>query len=264
MEVNDVKCKSILSKSKLYGVDYSINPYTGCGHSCRYCYAVFMRRFTDHDEKWGKFVDVKVNAADKLREDLMKAEPGSVLLSSVTDAYQPLERKYELTREILEVLSGTEFPVTILTKSGLVLRDLDILKKFDHGNLSVGFTLNFLGERDREAWEPGAPPLDDRVKALKKLSSEGIPAYVHVGPYFEGITDLEGILERTEDYITEMQIENLNWRRKEEIMETVRKNYPELEERYEKISRNGSCTKKLKEDVERLRGKDVPVRLFMD
>lgn len=266
MEIREVRCKSILSKSGLYGVDYSINPYTGCQHGCRYCYAVYMKKYTDHGEPWGEFVDVKINAPEKMKEDLIKAEPGSVLLSSVTDPYQPLEKKYRITRKILQVLAKTGFSVTILTKNDLVLRDMDVLKKFDHGNISVGFTINFLSEKDRKIWEPLAPPIDDRIEALQELSSEGVPTYVHVGPYFEGITDLEEILEWTEDLIAELQVENLNWTRRKEVLRCVKQNYPELEERYREISRSQEGYKNhLKEKVRSLRRKtEIPVRLFLD
>lgn len=266
MRVNEVRCKSILSESKLYGVDYSINPYTGCGHGCKYCYAVFMKRYTDHGEPWGEFVDVKVNAPDRLMEDLIKTEPGSVLLSSVTDAYQPLEEEYEITREVLEILQRADFPVSILTKNDLVLRDLEVLKEFSPEKISVGFTINFLDEKDRKNWEPGAPSIQDRLQALEKLHSEQIPAYLHVGPWFEGITDLEEILEETGEFIQELQIEDLNWRRKKPILKVVESNYPGLAERYKKISRDGSTYReRLEEKVKRIRNKfDVPVKLFLN
>lgn len=266
MKIKEVNCGSILSESKLYGMDYSINPYTGCQNGCRYCYASYMKKYTGHDEDWGEFVDVKSNAPEKLKEDLLDAEPGSVLLSSVTDPYQAPEEKYKLTREILEVLRGSGFTVTILTKNDLVLRDLDVLRKFDQGKLSVGFTLNFSEDEDRKNWEPDASSTDERVEALEKISSEGIPTYVHVGPWLEGITDLEGIMETVGSSVTELQVENINWRRKEEIMKVIGAGYPQLAERYREISRGGpDYRKKLQRKVRELRGKwDVPVRLFLD
>lgn len=231
MEVNEVECKSVLSDSKLYGVDYSINPYTGCQHGCRYCYATYMKKYTDHEEPWGKFVDVKTNAGDKLKEDLMNSKPGSILMSSVTDPYQPVERKYEITKEILKILKNTNFSVSILTKNDMVLRDMDILKKFSHGQISVGFSINFLDSKNRNLWEPQASKINERVEALEKLHEEKIPTYVHVGPYLEGITNLEEIIKRLKDMIFELQIENLNWTRKEEIMKCIKEENPSLEDR---------------------------------
>ncbi len=266
MKIKEVECKSVLSDTKLYGLDYSLNPYTGCGHSCAYCYAVFMKKFTGHEEDWGSFVDVKVNAPEVLDKEVRKKEKGSVLLSSVTDAYQPLEEEYEITREILEILQENGFNVSILTKNDLVLRDMDILKRFDHGSLSIGFTINFLSEGDRKLWEPGASKIDERIEALRRLEEEGIPTYVHVGPWLEGITDLEKILERTEDYIYEFQVENLNTKREEIIIKIMQENYPELQGMYEEILKDISGhNRRLEEKVEEVRRKStVPVKVYVD
>ncbi len=266
MKIKEVECKSVLSDTKLYGLDYSLNPYTGCGHSCAYCYAVFMKKFTGHEEDWGSFVDVKVNAPEVLDKEVRKKEKGSVLLSSVTDAYQPLEEEYEITREILEILQENGFNVSILTKNDLVLRDMDILKRFDHGSLSIGFTINFLSEGDRKLWEPGASKIDERIEALRRLEEEGIPTYVHVGPWLEGITNLEKILNRVEDYVYDFQVENLNTKRKQVIKRIIRKNYPGLEERYKKIMKNPKKhNRRLEGEIEKLRkNTEVPLQLYID
>jgi len=96
MNIKEIHSKTILSKSKVY--DYVINPYVGCQHACSYCYARFMKRFSGHKEPWGNFVDVKLNAADLLRSEINKKKPAKVWISGVCDPYQPLERKYQLTR----------------------------------------------------------------------------------------------------------------------------------------------------------------------
>ncbi|MFP4116010.1 MAG: radical SAM protein [Candidatus Aenigmatarchaeota archaeon] len=266
MEINEVRCKSVLSDSKLYGLDYSANPYTGCSHSCAYCYAVFMKKFTDHEEEWGEFVDVKVNAPEVLRKEVKKKDAGSVLLSSVTDPYQPLEKDYKITRELLKILQEGGFNVSVLTKSDLVLRDMDVLKEFEHGRLSVGLTVNFLDEEDRKVWEPRASSIEERIDALKKLHAEGIPTYVHVGPWLEGITNLEKILEETEGYIYEFDVENINPRRDEVTMDVIRKNYPELADRYKRTMKNLSeHNRRLEEEIRKIKKKsEVPVRLYID
>ncbi len=267
MEINEIACKSIMSNSGIYGVDYSINPYTGCEHGCKYCYATFMTQYTDHDESWGNFVDVKENAKEILEKDLRKKRKGSILLSSVTDPYQPAEENYRITRKILKRLANSKFSVNILTKSDLILRDLDILNDFNKNRICVGFTINFLNEKDREIWEPSAPRIQDRLSALEELSKSGIDCYVHIGPYFESITKLEEILKRTEGFIEELQIEDINWRSKKRIiMETIDKNYPSLRKNYESISKNKSSYKwRLENEVEELREKTrVPITLFLD
>src|SRR5512139_2591112 len=104
MKVREIFSKAILTKTAISSYDYCINPYVGCGHGCRYCYASFMKRFTGHREPWGDFVDVKINAPQVLKKQLRRAKRGSVLVGSVTDPYQPVEKKYGLTRGCLEAL----------------------------------------------------------------------------------------------------------------------------------------------------------------
>lgn len=267
MKIEEKTCKSIISDSGLYGVDYSINPYTGCEHGCKYCYATFMEQYTNHSHEWGSFVEVKVNAEEALERDLMRKDKGSILLSSVTDPYQPIEKKYEITRKILERLSNTKFPVTILTKSNLILRDLDVLSMFNSNRISVGFTINFADDRDRRIWEPKSSEISSRMKSLKKISEEGIDCYVHVGPYFEGITKLEKIMDKVEPYIEEFQVEDMNFRGNErKIMNTMRENYPNLINEYQRKRKDGLPFKvKLKERIEDLRRKTTPkISLFLD
>ena len=137
MNISNVKAKSILVKSNLPASDYVANPYAGCTHNCRYCYACFMKRFTGHDEEWGTYLDVKEYESKKLPSALSGK---TVLLSSVTDPYNPYEMRYRKSREILELLSGTDANVEILSKSDLMVRDIDLLKRIPH--LSVGISLN--------------------------------------------------------------------------------------------------------------------------
>ncbi|MEK6816502.1 MAG: radical SAM protein, partial [Nanoarchaeota archaeon] len=137
-KVKEIKANEIIVKSNLPDADYVINPYVGCTHSCLYCYARFMKRFTGHTEPWGKFIDIKVNAPGLIPAETSKYRGKSIFLSSVTDAYQPLERKYQLTRKILWKLIPMQPDLSILTKSDLVLRDIDLLKQFK--GCEVGFT----------------------------------------------------------------------------------------------------------------------------
>jgi DNA repair photolyase len=142
--VREIECKSILTKSGIEGVDYALNPYVGCGHGCVYCYASFMKRFTGHKEEWGAFVDVKVNAADVLARQMKRAKRGNIVSGTVTDPYQPLEERYEITRVCLKVLADYDSPVSILTKSNLVLRDLDLLRRLK--DVEVGLTITALDD----------------------------------------------------------------------------------------------------------------------
>lgn len=187
MIVREVSCKTILTASGIDGVDYAINPYTGCGHACAYCYATFMKRFTGHAEEWGSFVDVKVNAAEVLARQMRRAKPGTISLSTVTDAYQPLEEKHGVTRACLQVLADYEYPITILTKSALVLRDLDILARLPR--VDVAFTITTLDDGLARQFEPGATPIAARLEALRTLANAGIPTWAFCGPLLPLLSD---------------------------------------------------------------------------
>ncbi len=178
--IKEIRCKSALTPSRIAGIDYALNPYVGCAHGCRYCYADFMRRFTNHREPWGRFVDVRVNAADQLERDVARLRPGVVSLGTVTDPYQPLERRYAVSRRCLEVLARTLFPVSILTKSPLVTRDLDVLRALPE--CEVGLTITTDDERMRRLFEPHAPPIAERLTALAALKAAGVRTYAFVGP----------------------------------------------------------------------------------
>lgn len=169
-----------MTRSRIPGVTYCINPYRGCEHGCRYCYADFMCRFREPQEPWGSFLDAKVNAPELLKRELKTAKPGSILLSSVTDPYQPVEGKYELTKRCLQVLRFHKFPVEILTKSVMVTRDVDLLTQFD--DLRVGMTVTTDDEAVQKLFEPNSPPTTRRVETLRKLKAMGIKTYAFVGP----------------------------------------------------------------------------------
>ncbi len=140
--VREVTCKTVLNRSKLG--DYSMNCYMGCSHGCVYCYARYMQKFHPHPEPWGEFVDVKVNAPEVLAKRLERAKPGGVFVSSACDAWQPLEKKWELTRRCCRLLIEHGFTVNALTKNALVLRDLDV---FRPGLTRVGTTITTLNRR---------------------------------------------------------------------------------------------------------------------
>ena len=191
MKIREIAAKTILSKSQV--ADYAVNPYVGCQHACAYCYAKFMKRFTGHRENWGEFVDVKINAPEVLVREVLKKKVGRVWISGVCDAYQPLERKFRLTRKCLEVLVDNGWPVTVQTKSPLVLRDIDILTRAR--NIEVGFTITTADERMRKIFEPGAPPTAKRVEALTKLHAAGIRAFVMIAPILPGAERLPDLLK---------------------------------------------------------------------
>ncbi len=204
MNVKEIQSKTILSASKIY--DYVINPYVGCQHACSYCYARFMKRFSGHKEPWGQFVDVKINAVDLLKVEINKKKRAKVWVSGVCDPYQPLERKYRLTRKCLEILAQNDWPVVIQTRSALVLRDLDILKQ--SRNFEAGLTITTADDDIRKLFEPHAPPIAERLRALDELHRSGIKTYAMIAPILPGAEDLSGYLEGKVDYI---RIDRMNY-----------------------------------------------------
>ena len=197
MIIKEVHAKTILSKSKVS--DYTINPYTGCEHGCTYCYARFMKRFTGHKEEWGGFVDVKVNAARLLQSEIRKRRSGKVWISGVCDPYQPIEKRYELTRRCLEILSKHGWPVTIQTKSPLVKRDLELLRAFN--DIEVGLTITTADENIRKIFEPNSPPIKDRIETLQKLHSTGLETFAMIAPLLPKAEDLVTQLGEKVDYV---------------------------------------------------------------
>lgn len=189
--IKEIKIKTALSPSHLPGLDYALNPYRGCGHACVYCYAPSVIHWDKG--KWGELVEVKVNLPRILSKELRTRKRGVVGLGTVTDPYQTAENKYEITRRCLELLLRHDFPVCIQTKSSLVLRDADLLKKFS--NIEVGITLTSLDDSVREKLEIGASSVDERLRALNELGKNGINTWVFLGPVMPYITDVEALVE---------------------------------------------------------------------
>lgn len=222
MVVKEINIKDYLTKSRLPASDYVINPYVGCPHGCKYCYASFMKRFTAHTEDWGTFVDIK-RCEKKI--NLNKISKKSVFLSSVTDCYNPLEEKYRLTRNILEQLVASDCYLSISTKSKLILRDMDLLKQIK--NLTVSMSINTLNEDFRKDMD-NASTIEERLNTLKELHNHGIHTVLFMSPIFPFITEWREIIEKSKDYIDEYWFENLNLRGqyKTYIMNYIKEKYP--------------------------------------
>ena len=235
MKIKEVKAKSIITKSNLPDADYVINPYTGCIHSCIYCYARFMKRFTGHTEPWGKFVDVKINSPNLIPKNTKKYKGKSIFLASVTDAYLPLERKYKLTRKILKNLIPLQPNLCIQTKSDLITRDIDLLKQFK--TCEVGLTITTLNDNLRKEIEPITTSVQNRIKALKKLKENKIKTYIFIGPIFPHLTDWKKIILKTKHYSDLYMFENLNIRGSiwDSVKKWLKTKHPELLEKYQQI-----------------------------
>ena len=195
--VREIHSRSILSKSKIF--DYVVNPYVGCQHGCTYCYARFMKRFTGHREPWGKFVDAKINAPDLLRHEIVKKSSGRVWVSGVCDPYQLLEKKYELTRRCLEILLQYEWPLTIQTKSPLVLRDVKLFK--ERKDVEVGLSITTADEAVRQLFEPNAPSIKERIQALNELHLASVRTFAMIAPMLHKADELATSLSGKVDYV---------------------------------------------------------------
>lgn len=231
-----IEVKDYVTKSNLPTSDYVINPYIGCSHGCKYCYACFMKRFTGHSEEWGTFVDIK--HCDK-PISAKRLTGKSVFLSSVTDCYHKSEEKYEITKGILEQLVSIDCELGISTKSSLILRDMDLLKQCK--NLKVSMSINTLDEEFKNDMDY-ASSITDRLDTLKQLHDNGIYTVLFISPIFPGLTDVPAIIEASNPFIDEYWFENLNLRGsyKHKILSYIENKHPSLIDLYKNIYMKGN------------------------
>ena len=189
--VKETVARQALGKCGLPGFSYSLNPYRGCEHGCVYCYSPCVLR---EKRPWGTFVDVKVNIPSVVSREIRRMRRGAIWIGSVTDAYQPVERKYELTRRCLEELAPYDPPVSILTKSSLCTRDFDLLQRFS--DCELGFSFSCFDESVRKVMEPRTSPVTDRLGAASEAASAGLEPWGFIAPIVPGITTRSGEIER--------------------------------------------------------------------
>ena len=233
-KIGSVKTASIMTKSNSPLGGYCVNPYVGCPHACKYCYASFMKRFTGHTEEWGSFMDVKEWPKIK---DPKKYAGQSVNIGTVTDGYNPLEETYGRTRQVLEELKDSGADLLICTKSDLVLRDIDLLKEINkNGKLTVSWSVNTLDESFKDDMD-AAVSIERRLAAMKQVYDEGIRTVCFISPVFPGLTDIEAIIDRVKDQCDLIWLENLNLRGgfKKTIMDYIAEKHPDLLPLYEQI-----------------------------
>lgn len=233
MIVKDIEVKSVLTKSNLPVADYSVNPYVGCEHACKYCYASFMKRFSKHSEPWGSFVDIKHWKEIK--------NPGryagkELFIGSVCDPYQPLEETACRTRSLLEQMQGSGCSISIATRSDLVLRDLDLIKTFP--NARVSWSINTLNEDFKNDMDR-AVSIERRLAAMRTFHEAGVRTTCFISPIFPGITDVPSIIRRAKDQCNLVWLENLNLRGdyKQRILDYIAEKYPDLIPLYDAIYR---------------------------
>ena len=231
VKISDIDVKSVLTKSNLPVSDYSVNPYVGCTHACKYCYASFMKRFTNHPEPWGEFLDVK-HWPEMTNPEKYKGK--ELFIGSVTDPYNPQEEEYGRTRALLQQLKGSGVKISIQTKSDLVLRDMELIRTFPDAR--VGFSINTLDERFKDDMD-NAVSIERRLEAMRQFHEAGIRTTCFISPIFPGITDVMAIIERVKGRCNLVWLENLNLRGnyKSVIMDYIRDKHSELLSLYEEI-----------------------------
>jgi len=239
--VRETACKTILNRSSLS--DYSLNCYSGCTHGCAYCYARFMERFHPHAEPWGRFVDVKLNAVEALKRQLRRAEPGEVFLSSACDGWQPIEAERRLTRRCCELLLEYGFQVNVLTKSALVLRDLDL---FSGRRARIGVTVTTPDEHLAGLWEPGASTVEQRFGVIAEAREAGLRTAIMFGPLLPFLSDDRASLDALFGRAAELEVDviwvdALNPRPRvwPSVAKLLSDQFPELRERYQRMLFHG-------------------------
>lgn len=229
--IKDVDAKGVLTKSNLPVSDYSVNPYVGCAHACKYCYASFMKRFTNHPEQWGAFVDVKHWPEIKNPQRYAGKE---LFIGSVTDPYQPVEETCGRTRALLEQMRGSGCKISIATKSDLILRDLDLIKTFPDARVS--WSINTLDDTFRADMDD-AVSIERRLSAMKAFHDAGMRTTCFISPIFPGVTDVSAIIRRVKSQCNLVWLENLNLRGsyKGVILDYIAEKHPDLVPLYQAI-----------------------------
>src|SRR2546422_1420433 len=179
-KVREVTVDTALRKDPLPGIDYSFNPYIGCYHACVFCYPPRLLQIDRNT--WGASVVVKRNAATVLAKELRRLPRGLVAISTATDPYQFVEGKYRITRHALEVLLRARWPVSVLSRAPLMIRDLDLFTQFPE--IEVGMSVPTLDDRARALLEPWAPPIDARLRCLRALADAGLTTFVGFAPAY--------------------------------------------------------------------------------
>lgn len=208
LEVREIEARSILSKNDSPDLPfkYSLNPYQGCYHGCAYCYARTSHQYlglgagTDFERK----LNVKVNAPALLREVFARSswQGEEIVFSGNTDCYQPLEASYGLTQQCLEACLEHRNPIAMITKGGVIQRDIALLGKLAQvASVHVFITIPFLDEQVRRVMEPFASPIAKRFETLRQLSEEGVACGVSLAPIIPGLndSDVPELLQRAHD-----------------------------------------------------------------
>jgi DNA repair photolyase len=247
VEYREEPCRTALNKVSGMPFRWSLNPYTGCAHRCTFCY---VRTFEQRagrpgDSRYGASVRVKVNIPEVLDREVHRRswQRETVAFGSATDPYQPAEGRYRLTRRCMEVLLAADTPFSLITRSPMVVRDLDILVEASARlAVSVTFSVPTLDERIWRTTEPDTPPPYQRLRALRRLTDAGITAGVGVAPLLPGISDRPELVADVVRAARDAGAAHLWWNvlnlrpgTREHFMEALARDWPEQLKRYERL-----------------------------
>jgi DNA repair photolyase len=244
--VKEINARSILTRSGLPGCDFSANPYRGCPHACLYCYASYMAKFTASQAPWGEFLDIKNWPEIK---NPQKYAGKTIFIGSATDPYCPQEATALRTRRLLLQLKDSGARLSILTKSDLILRDLDLLKTIP--GIRAGLSINTLSEEIR-AQTDRASRIERRLEALKILHEAGVRTFCFIAPVLPGISDPRAVIKALGNSAGAVWLDRLNlrgrWR--DGVIAWVRQMRPDLSGLYAEIYERGSQDYWLRQDLE--------------
>ncbi|MFC1651888.1 radical SAM protein [Patescibacteria group bacterium] len=214
LQIEEIKSKTALNpiKSRVMPFDWDLNVYRGCTHSCVYCFARYTHEYLGHSgaKDFDQMIKIKTNIPEILEKQInsKRFKGGTISIGGISDVYQPLEKKYKLTRKCLEVILEKGNDISICTKSPLILRDLDLLKKINQKNFcAIAFTVTTLNQKIASKIEPFAPKVKDRIEAMKKIKKAGIPVGLHLMPVMPGLTDSEKDLRKLLKLVKEIKID---------------------------------------------------------
>lgn len=254
IEFNEVQIQRILNPTSIDLGEYVINPYMGCEYGCLYCYVRSNKVVSRKSKTWGEYVDIRVNAAEKLLKELDAKKPKCVLIGSTTECFQPIERRYLLSRKILKILNQRGIFYSILTRSPYIIENLDLLREGWCKN--IFFTFNSYPDEYKKIFEAKTPPFSERIKTINLLLENNVPTIPYFSPILPFISNTNDVFEKF-PLAKRLGFECLNFNllNIEEIIEAVGKISDAAIKDYQRMHRdkNFYCEvwEKIKQDIEK-------------
>jgi DNA repair photolyase len=234
IEYKEVKISRILNPTSIDLGEYVINPFMGCEYSCLYCYVRSNKVISKRQGEWGTYVDIRINAAERLEKEIASKKPKCVLLGSTTDCFQPAERKYEITKKILEILNKHGVYYNILTRSPAIAEYIDLLKQ--GFCKKIYFTINNTPIEIKNKLEPKSPAYALRFNAINKMLDENIgvvPYFSPILPWLSDFKDIFSVFPKSNS--VEFEGLNMNLVNINDIISGIASIRPDLQAKYEKL-----------------------------